>query len=60
MKGTDMEDIYMGFIAAGLCTECGKETFAADGVCQECKVNFSEEDRIYVETLKSALGIDCE
>lgn len=56
----DMDEVYMGFITSGICRECGKDTFAADEVCFECKVRFSEEDRLYAETLKSALGIDCE
>jgi hypothetical protein len=53
----DMEEVYMGFIASGICKECGGDTFAADEVCYTCKVELAEADRIY---FKPSTAIDCE
>lgn len=53
----DMEEVYMGFITSGICSECGKDTFAADEVCMTCKVEMAESDRLYFFDKKLA---DCE
>ena len=52
----DLGDLFMGFVGVGLCDECGKETFAADGVCAACKVRISEEDRVFFDEKI----LDCE
>jgi hypothetical protein len=53
-----MEDeVYMGYIASGICSECGKDTFAADEVCMTCKIDQAEADRLYFFGLKIP---DCE
>lgn len=56
MDKMDISDIFMGFVGVGLCTECKKETFAADGVCASCKLEMAEEDRKFFD--KDIL--DCE
>jgi hypothetical protein len=59
MKGTnlDKDEIYMGYITSGLCTECGKDTFAVDEICFDCKLAMAESDRLY---FKPSLGNECE
>jgi hypothetical protein len=53
----DKTDIFMGFVGASKCPECGKETFAKDGIHAECKEAQQEQEE---GTLFGQKILDCD
>jgi uncharacterized OB-fold protein len=38
--------IFLGFLTLGTCDRCGRETFAEDGLCVQCKSDIEEQELI--------------
>lgn len=47
----------MGFITADLCISCGKDTFAQDRLCAQCRIELEQTET----TEQFSFGqVDCE